>query len=669
MSYLVLARKYRPQTLTELVGQEHIARALSNAIRMNRVAHAYLFCGARGTGKTSTARIVAKMLNCESGPTIEPCGTCVACTEIAAGNCIDVYELDAASNRGVNEIRELREGVGYTPARDRHKIYIVDEAHMLTNEAANAFLKTLEEPPDHAIFILATTDPQRLPVTIRSRCQRYDFRRVRSSEVVIALRAIVSAEKVQLEDDALYLIAREGDGSMRDSLSVLDQVIAFGGDAPSAEEVAALLGVADRNRTASLLKALLDRDALRALKAIGAAHGHGIDLRTFTRSIAMEARDVLVVRLSDQASKELVDRSETELDALKKIAYGIDTAELERLANVLLEVAEAVMQARHPRLLLEMTAVRLCKTQRLADVATLVERVENLLRYARKTGGTSTPARPESRRSTSASAARPGSALNLPPRNRVRTGSGHSRQRSSDDSAEESSEGGDIVESSDVKSLPTDHEVRGTSGSSGELAAPPITPSALPAPPSTAEPLDSARLQPEPGGAAVTSTGATGPTTETEPAQAPGASPPSPPATPLKPRGRTLTDADLVQWITSVDASSVTNLLRNAVVTSSGPGRVELGYRSSVYANHAAEAHYVELMEKAAERAFGGRYVVGNAGVDPRAQDDCIAMRERKERNRQRSENEEMLLMNSDVIRVMRIFGAEAVEIDSGALN
>jgi DNA polymerase-3 subunit gamma/tau len=380
MTYVVLARKYRPANLAELIGQPHIARALTNAIAMNRVAHAFLFCGARGTGKTSTARIVAKMLNCEQGPTEAPCGQCAACREIATGTCIDVHELDAASNRGINEIRELREGVAYAPARDRNKVYIIDEAHMLTNEAANAFLKTLEEPPPHVVFILATTDPQRLPVTIRSRCQRYDFRRIRSSQIVERLGQICEQESTSLNSEALYLIARESEGSMRDALSVLDQVIAFGGESIQAEEVAALLGVADRNRTLTLMSALLNRQPMQALQATASAHQHGIDLRTFSRTLAQEARDLLVIRLTGATARDLVDRADSEIKTLEESAIETSTAELERLSQVLLEIAEKVANARHPRLVLEMGVVRLCQAASLVDVAELAVRVEGLLR-------------------------------------------------------------------------------------------------------------------------------------------------------------------------------------------------------------------------------------------------------------------------------------------------
>ncbi|MBM4343803.1 MAG: DNA polymerase III subunit gamma/tau [Deltaproteobacteria bacterium] len=387
MGYVVLARKYRPAGLAELVGQEHIRRALANALAMKRIPHALLFCGARGTGKTSTARIVAKMLNCERGPTDSPCGQCAACREVSASNSVDVQELDAASNRGIDEIRELRSGVGYAPQRDRYKIYIVDEAHMLTDAAANAFLKTLEEPPPHVVFILATTDPQKLPITIRSRCQRYDFRRVKAQDVVGRLASICEAEGIGYDQDALYLVAREGDGSMRDSLSLLDQVIAFGGDRLDTETVAALLGVADRGRTHQLLHALCRRDTALALQALGAAHDYGLDLKTLGRTLAMEARDVLVVRLTGSAAKQLVDRSDSEIDALRLVSDGTSDADLERLSHVLLELAETVATARYPRLVLELGVVRLCRAAHLADVAELAARVEALLASGPRLGG------------------------------------------------------------------------------------------------------------------------------------------------------------------------------------------------------------------------------------------------------------------------------------------
>lgn len=226
MSYLVLARKWRPQTFGDLIGQEHVCRTLQNAIESGRVAHAFLFTGARGVGKTSAARILAKALQCEKGPAAEPCNACPACLEITAGNSVDVFEIDGASNTGVEDIRELRENVKYLPSRCRFKIFIIDEVHMLSTSAFNALLKTLEEPPSHVKFIFATTEPHKVPITILSRCQRFDFKRIPLPKIVDRLRTIVAEEKVAVSEASLTAVARKGDGSMRDSLSTLDQVLA-----------------------------------------------------------------------------------------------------------------------------------------------------------------------------------------------------------------------------------------------------------------------------------------------------------------------------------------------------------------------------------------------------------------------------------------------------------
>src|SRR5947209_3041293 len=230
MSYLVLARKWRPQSFEDIAGQGHISRTLQNAIRTNRVAHAYLFTGVRGVGKTSAARILAKALNCENGPTTTPCDACPRCKSITAGDDVDVLEIDGASNRGIDEVREIRGNVQYRPASSRYKIYIIDEVHMLTAPAFNALLKTLEEPPPHVKFIFATTDVQKIPLTILSRCQRFDFKTIRPERIVQSLRSIVAAEKMQADDEALEIIARRAAGSMRDAQSLLDQLLAFGGD-------------------------------------------------------------------------------------------------------------------------------------------------------------------------------------------------------------------------------------------------------------------------------------------------------------------------------------------------------------------------------------------------------------------------------------------------------
>ncbi len=595
MAYLVLARKYRPGTLAELVGQEHIARALSNAIAMQRIPHALLFCGARGTGKTSTARIVAKMLNCVTGPTATPCGTCSPCREIAAGNCMDVQELDAASNRGIDEIRELRSGVGYAPSRDRSKIYIIDEAHMLTNEAANAFLKTLEEPPSHVVFILATTDPQRLPVTIRSRCQRYDFRRVRAGDVVKLLRSICTSEGVKADDAALYLVAREGDGSMRDSLSVLDQVIAFGGAEMDAESVAALLGVADRNRAHQLLQALCNREANTALQAVAAAHDHGMDLRTFARTMAMEARDLLVTRLAGGAARDLVDRAESEIETLQKLAEGLQIPELERLSHVLLELAEQVAKARHPRLVLELGMVRLCRAAPLVDVAELVVRVENLLAGGRNFGGGG-------------------------------GGSGGGRPG-----------GGSF------------------GGGGGGTPRPLLAQGQEPALTPVGERLaDSPRSQ---SSAFPVRAPAPAPAPAPVLARAPAAvSAAAPVAMPEPASWRPLADADLEPWQhtirTELQKPVVATLLDNAVIVHAANGRIRLGFSSEFWTGQAKQAETLRTLEEGARRAFAAPWHLEIGETEPRARTESPSARRAHKEQAQRQADAAQV-MQHDRVRML----------------
>src|SRR5437016_5262402 len=273
--YTVLARRYRPQQFADLVGQEPVAQALVNAIKSNRVAHAYLFTGARGVGKTSTARILAKALNCEKGPTPTPCDQCDMCLAIMSGDDTDVLEIDGASNNKVEEVRDLRSNVQYRPSRARYKIYIIDEVHMLSNSAFNALLKTLEEPPPHVKFIFATTEANKIPVTILSRCQRFDFIGIGVTQILDRLRALVASEKMQADDDALELIARRAAGSMRDAQSLLDQLLAFGGERLAAEQVHALLGTANDDRVVELATAVLNHEPKRALELLAASIEEG----------------------------------------------------------------------------------------------------------------------------------------------------------------------------------------------------------------------------------------------------------------------------------------------------------------------------------------------------------------------------------------------------------
>src|SRR5512139_2944372 len=278
-SYLVLARKWRPQLFEEVVGQQPITQTLQNAILKKRVAHAFLFTGARGVGKTSTARILAKALNCEKDLQTNPCNQCTNCQEITHGNSMDVIEIDGASNRGIDEIRELRENVRYTPAKSTYKIYIIDEVHMLTKEAFNALLKTLEEPPPHIIFIFATTEPHKIPATILSRCQRYDFKRIPFKEVIESLKRIMGEEGNEISPRGLLAIARESEGSLRDAQSLLDQVIAYSGTNIHDEDVAEVLGLIDRKMLSDTIEAIADKDVERCMKVIEQVYHFGYDLQ------------------------------------------------------------------------------------------------------------------------------------------------------------------------------------------------------------------------------------------------------------------------------------------------------------------------------------------------------------------------------------------------------
>src|SRR5687767_12578175 len=275
MSYLVLARKWRPQTFDDMTGQEHIVRTIANAIKMDRVAHAYLFCGPRGVGKTTAARLLAKALNCEKGPTPEPCGKCQACVEIAAGGSVDVAEIDGASNNGVENVREIRENAKYLPQRDRHKIYIIDEVHMLSAAAFNALLKTLEEPPGHVKFIFATTEAQKLPDTILSRCQRHNFRRIGAATMLRRLKEICGAEQLTLSDRSLSLLVRQSEGGMRDALSLLDQIVSACGKGPTDEAVAEALGAIDRTVVQHMTEGLIRRDAGKVLGHVAEVYDRG----------------------------------------------------------------------------------------------------------------------------------------------------------------------------------------------------------------------------------------------------------------------------------------------------------------------------------------------------------------------------------------------------------
>lgn len=379
MSYLVLARKWRPQTFRDLIGQEHVSQTLKNAIESGRVAHAFLFTGARGVGKTSSARILAKALNCEQGPTTEPCNVCPACMEITAGASVDVFEIDGASNTGVDDIRELRETVKYLPARCRYKIFIIDEVHMLSTSAFNALLKTLEEPPAHIKFIFATTEPHKLPITILSRCQRFDFKRIPLPLVVARLRHIVEQERVTITDSGLGMIARKGDGSMRDSLSVLDQVLAFCGDQVRDEEIVTLLGVVDRRLLVEASQAVFARDCRTALAIVTRVDSFGYNMRQFCQELIDHFRNMTILKAVG-AGADLPDLAETERAELHEQSATVELSDLQRHLAILLKAEGAMAHTSFPRLTLEMALIKMATLVPVVPVQEILDRMRALER-------------------------------------------------------------------------------------------------------------------------------------------------------------------------------------------------------------------------------------------------------------------------------------------------
>ncbi len=374
-SYLVLARKWRPQVFEEVIGQKHITRALQNGISQQRVAHAFLFTGARGVGKTSTARILAKALNCERGTQINPCNQCTNCQEITHGTSIDVIEIDGASNRGIDEIRELRENVRYTPAKSRYKIYIIDEVHMLTKEAFNALLKTLEEPPPHIIFIFATTEPHKIPATILSRCQRYDFKRIPLREVVGNLKRIVDEEEIQISQRGLLSIAQESEGSMRDAESLLDQVIAYAGREIRDEDIAEVLGLIDRKILNDTIEAIADRDVERCMEAVEHVYHFGYDLQHFCRELLQYLRHLIVIKLSERPER-LMELPEEELGSLKKQAEKFQFDQLNHLFSLLLKGEQEIAQSAFPRTMLEVVLIRMATSRAILSVDEMMKKLE-----------------------------------------------------------------------------------------------------------------------------------------------------------------------------------------------------------------------------------------------------------------------------------------------------
>jgi DNA polymerase-3 subunit gamma/tau len=367
MSYKVIARKYRPQTFSEIVGQQHVTRTLANAIGSNRVAHAYIFSGVRGVGKTTTARILAKALNCASGPTANPDNTCDSCREISAGTSLDVLEIDAASNRGIDQIRELREMVRYAPASSRYKVVILDEAHQLTGEASNALLKTLEEPPERVVFILATTRAEDLSETIKSRAQLFQFRSLTFKEIAEEIERIARAENLQIEPGAVAVLARAAEGSLRDGLSLLEQAISYSGETVTDAQVRELLGVVAESVLDELVEAIATQSAERALGLVHRLIGEGQNLQHFCREGIRHFRNLLV-SLVCGADSELVAAPAEERARLAEQAAKFSEEDLTRFFNILLITDDDLRRKPDPRLHLELGLLKLVNAQRLAPL-------------------------------------------------------------------------------------------------------------------------------------------------------------------------------------------------------------------------------------------------------------------------------------------------------------
>ena len=388
--YQVIARKYRPQSFDDVVDQDHIKTTLRNAIAQNRIAHGYIFSGQRGTGKTTTARIVARCLNCINGPTENPCGVCSSCKEIAAGGSVDVIEIDAASNRGIDNMRELRENVRYQPQRDRFKIFIIDEAHQITNEAFNALLKTIEEPPAWVVFILCTTESHKIPATIASRCQHFSFKSVDLNDLVDRMRWICTEEGIEAEDEALFVIAQSGEGSVRDSLSALDQAIACCGNKIEAEAVRALLGAYGINLMSQVTEALAAADGGRMLAIVDELERGGQNLQHFSRELSRYFRNLLVARIAG-ADSRLIAASPREREEMVRISGGFSEEDLTRYLQIALDLFSDLQFSLQPRFHVEIGLLKMIQAGKLVEIE---QAIAGLGSAPRPTGATALPPRP-----------------------------------------------------------------------------------------------------------------------------------------------------------------------------------------------------------------------------------------------------------------------------------
>ena len=377
MSYQVSARKWRPQNFSEVIGQGHIVQTLKNALLNSRIGHAYLFSGTRGVGKTTMARIFAKALNCVKGPTPEPCNECEMCRDITGGYCPDVVEIDGASNTSVEDVRELRENVKYASSKGRYKVYIVDEVHMLSKSAFNAFLKTLEEPPAHIIFIFATTEPNKIPETVISRCQYFEFKRISINDVVEQLMLITKKEGIKVSRDILTLIAKSAEGSMRDALVAMDQILSFSDGTIKEEDVKIILGFVGREVLSSFMNSIIKKDIQNILKLVKELTINGTDLRIFCKEFLEYIRNLMVIKVATEPSS-LIELSTAEIEHFKSEAEKISIEELQQMFNIVLKTEADIKYASQPSLVIEMALIRMTQIGKVMAVDEILKRLENI---------------------------------------------------------------------------------------------------------------------------------------------------------------------------------------------------------------------------------------------------------------------------------------------------
>ena len=377
MSYQVSARKWRPQNFSEVIGQGHIVQTLKNALLNNRIGHAYLFSGTRGVGKTTMARIFAKALNCVKGPIPEPCNECEMCRDITGGYCPDVVEIDGASNTGVDDVRELRENVKYASSKGKYKVYIVDEVHMLSKAAFNAFLKTLEEPPAHIIFIFATTEPNKIPETVISRCQYFEFKRISINDVVEQLMLITKKEGINVSRDILTLIAKSAEGSMRDALVAMDQILSFSGDTIKEEDVKTILGFVGREVLSSFMNSIIKKDIQNILKLVKELTINGTDLRIFCKEFLEYIRNLMVIKVATEPAS-LIELSSAEIEHFKSEAEKISIEELQQMFYIILKTEADIRQASQPSLVIEMALIKMTQIGKVMAIDEILKRLENL---------------------------------------------------------------------------------------------------------------------------------------------------------------------------------------------------------------------------------------------------------------------------------------------------